>query len=183
MNLNQFIELVQQSPDLSGRFVCTFQLREHSPLFFSRLFARLKAQSRDIASLDCELAPLDAIKANLEMSFLGGRLVYFVKNVHTLEEAQKRSWESFVKKYAGPHCVIYAKLQARTSKAKTAAKEVPLALASNSDSDADEIIGATALPSFEDAHIAVSVDQIDIALYQQLAQFLYPDLQLDRNLL
>ena len=30
--------------------------------------------------------PLDALKGQLEMSFLGSRLVYLVKNIHMLDE-------------------------------------------------------------------------------------------------
>lgn len=172
MTVSQFIELIKQSPDLSGSFVCTLQTREVSALFLSQLYARLKSCSSGYATLDCELMPLDALKGQLEMSFLGNRMVYFVKNVHTLDESAKKSWESFVKKYEGPHCIVYAKVSVRASKA-TAVSMQPATSLSEQTSSLDTSGGST------HARIAVSLEQVDIQLYQKLAQFLYPDVLLD----
>ncbi len=167
MTLNQFIERVQQSPDLSGSFVCTFQVREHPTLFMSQLYARLKSAADCYATLDAELMPLDALKGQLEMSFLGSRLVYLVKNIHMLDEGPKRSWESYVKKYAGPHTIIYFKVLARQSKSAPVAHGEIDDVRSHQDHE----------------RITIALDQVDIQLYQELAQLLYPGIALDSHFL
>lgn len=176
MTLTEFIQFAKESPDLSGSFVCTFQTREPSTLFFSQLYSRLKSASPAYATLDCELMELDALKGQLEMSFLGTRLVYFVKYVHTLDEAAKKSWESFVKKYEGPHCIIYAKVSARTS--KSASTRIQPAMPLSEHADSNEPSGGTA-SAYANARVLISIDQVDMKLYQTLAQFLYPDVTLD----
>lgn len=175
MNLKEFIDVVKESPELSGSFVCTFQTREPSPLFFTQLFARLKALAPIYASFDAELLGLDEIQTSLEMSFLGQRLVYFVKNIHTLDEASKKSWEAFIKKYEGPHCIIYVKTNARASKTKSSQ---PTPQASEPESGFAAATGTSlAVPT----HLTVALDQIDMPQYQMLAQFLYLDVQLDSH--
>lgn len=146
--------------------------RAVSALFFSQLFARLKTLSSSYATLDCELMELDTLKGQLEMSFLGTRLVYFVKHAHTLDEAGKKSWESFIKKYEGPHCIVYVKVSARQSKASAASIQPALPIAELTTSP--EVWSTSAV-----SRLSISIDLVDMQLYQTLAHFLYPDVALD----
>ena len=58
-------------------------------------------------SLDSEVFRLGEMKAQLETSFLGSRMLYLVKNIHTLDAAHTKSWLSYVKTYEGPHGILY----------------------------------------------------------------------------
>ncbi|MBA3751546.1 hypothetical protein H0X06_01925 [Candidatus Dependentiae bacterium] len=60
-----------------------------------------------IASIDAEVTKLSDLKAHLEVSFLGNRLLYWIKGVTELPNAVKKAWASYSKTYQGPHCIVF----------------------------------------------------------------------------
>lgn len=57
--------------------------------------------------MDTETHSFHDIKAQLETSFLGNRMLYWVKNIHTLDAATRKAWLSYVQTYEGPHTLLY----------------------------------------------------------------------------
>ncbi len=115
MELSEFLQKVQQSPELSGIFVVAFQGKRAPSLFLSRFFLRAKESLFPVASLNADVLSVHDSKTSLEVSFLGSRLVYWIQGVEDLSSSAKKLWISYSKTYEGPHCmVLFDELQALT---------------------------------------------------------------------
>lgn len=106
MQLSEFIKLVNTNPDFPGVAVIAFEGETYPAYFFSKLLGVVKSKTACV-SLDVELHKLADIKAQLETSFLGNRMLYWVKNTHDLDAAGRKAWLSYAKAYQGPHCMLY----------------------------------------------------------------------------
>ncbi len=106
MDLNDFFKLLLHTPDFPDVPGIAFMSDSYPASFFVRLIALLKTKTACM-SLDSELYKLADIKAQLETSFLGNRMLYLVKNIHELDAASKRAWISYSKTYQGPHCILF----------------------------------------------------------------------------
>ncbi len=149
MELDDFLKRMNDTPDFPGVAVIAFESAAYPSYFFSQLLTILKAKTACV-SLDSETHKLADIKAQLETSFLGNRMVYWVKNTHALDAATKKSWLSYTKTYHGPHCMLYFRQDAGTNKAE------------------NERMLAVELPEFIDAN-----------LYCLLYGHFYPAAQID----
>lgn len=107
MILSEFLKRLNAGPDFPGLAVIAFQAEAYPAAFFAQMIALLKSKTV-VASLDLEQQKLGEIKAQLETSFLGSRMIYWVKNSHDLDAAGKKAWDGYVKTYTGPHCIAYA---------------------------------------------------------------------------
>ena len=114
MQLPDFLKKIHEKPDLPDVAVVAYESATYPAYFFSLLLAIIKAKTSCV-TLDSELHKLADIKAQLETSFLGSRMLYWVKNTHTLDAATRKSWLSYMKTYQGPHCVLFFVLDAQNS--------------------------------------------------------------------
>ncbi|MBA3954019.1 hypothetical protein H0X48_01750 [Candidatus Dependentiae bacterium] len=107
MNILSFIETISRSPEiLSGISVCFFKLTSLSPLYVAEITRFLKSQPfLCVNPLDLDTVPLEQAQAQLQMSFLGTKHFYVLKNIQALEIATKKKWLSFIKNYKGPHTI------------------------------------------------------------------------------
>ena len=117
MVLVEFLKQIQANPSCEGASVIALESESYPSSLLSSLFASLKSRTH-CASLDTKQYKFADIKAQLETSFLGMRLIYWVKNVHELDAATKKQWQVYVKAYQGPHCIIYWDEQGKTRSAR-----------------------------------------------------------------
>ena len=108
----QLIDFLQKSSTdpFEGKYVVLFHRKKEAKgavpsLFLATLFSRIKEQYPG-SSLDVEDRSLPETMVQLRMSFLGSRLLYFVKNTHLLPLAEKRLWSQYLTTYEGPHCLL-----------------------------------------------------------------------------
>ncbi len=107
MHFSELLKTLEKN-EISDVKVVHFQVPESEiPTQFFALFLSRVREIMAVSSLDTELQELADIKAQLEVSFLGSRLLYWVKNVHTLDAATKKAWFSYIKSYQGPHCILF----------------------------------------------------------------------------
>jgi hypothetical protein len=152
VHLSAFLKYVHKDPDLSGIFVVSFQGSEYPLIFLFRFFSRLKVLNPHFSSLDSQEESIEA-QAGLTISFLGMRMLYWLKNVAELTATQKKEWMKFIQGYEGPHCIFYFE-QVSSSKKTT------------DTVDAEQL------------HIELP-QTIDRELYQEIYSFLYPDTPLE----
>jgi hypothetical protein len=106
----ELVDFLKESDPFQGKDVVILQRKTDAKggvptLFLATLFSHMKEQFPG-SSLDVEDRSLPEIMIQLRMSFLGSKLLYFVKNTHTLSLAQKSTWIPFVSTYEGPHCLL-----------------------------------------------------------------------------
>ncbi len=104
MHLESFLNNCRTTPDLSGVSTVTFQSKTYPPLFFSLLFQALK-KTTSCVLLDASTVKFQELIAQLETSFLGKRMVYWVKT-NDLNLATREKWAAFLKDYQGTHVIL-----------------------------------------------------------------------------
>lgn len=125
MHITEFLTLIKSAPAQTGASVVYFVSEGPYPAhFFSQLLGWLKARIPCV-SLDSEQYKLADIKAQLETSFLGSSMFYWVKNIDELDAATQKAWLSYIKKYQGPHCVFYWSLMRHESSEGQLSIELP----------------------------------------------------------
>lgn len=156
MHITEFLRMFKDTPDLSGVFAVTFESESYPGYFFSQLLVLIKSHTTCV-TLDSEQYKLGDIKAQLETSFLGSRMLYWVKNTHELDAVTKKAWASYMKNYQGPHCVMYWNAGS-PDRVKTESKE----------------------PGFLEPSLHVELPTlIDPTVYKALYEFFYPTASLD----
>lgn len=149
MHIIKFIEQAQTTPDFPELAVIKLQSESYPALFLAQCINALKTRTL-CTSLDTEIHKLNDIKAQLETSFLGNRMIYWVKNIHTLDATSKKHWQAYVSDYQGPHCIIYW-------------------------SQAEKIAQENAQHLYVDLPT-----QCDSSFYRALYAYLYPNMPLDQ---
>ncbi len=77
-------------------------------LFFSRFFTRLQVvRHEQVIVLDVTQYELGSIYAHCQTSFLGVNVLYWLKNLSILDEAQRTQLIAYVKDYTGPHALSF----------------------------------------------------------------------------
>lgn len=155
MQLSEFLALISTAPDFPGVSVIVCESDTYPASFLSQIITSLKSRTL-CGSLDTETHKIPDIKAQLETSFLGSRMLYWVRNTHQLDAATKKAWHAYVARYEGPHCILY--WSGPESRVKGSAK--------------------TELPA---GHLCVEIAQyVDIKTYSVLSAYFYPEAQLDQ---
>lgn len=113
MQLSVALKKIQQSPELTGLFVVVLQGYDTPSSFLSSFYAQLKNHN-DLTFLDLATSSLNDCKAHLEMSFLGQRRCYVLRNLSTLDAALTKKWNEYLQKYQGPHTLIFFESQGKT---------------------------------------------------------------------
>jgi hypothetical protein len=106
MDIVQFLKVIKESPQLSGIFVISIQSSEFSSFFISRLHTYIKSFS-PVTSLEVTASSFEELRRTCEMSFLGMRAFYWLKDFHLLDTGTKRIWLEYLKKYQGPHTLLF----------------------------------------------------------------------------
>lgn len=106
MELSEFLTKVEHLSESSGLSVVAFQGEDAPSLFLSRFFARAQGSFFSTASLHADTTSLQDAQAALDVSFLGKRLVYWLKGFDELSSSVKKNWTSYIKTYEGPHCIV-----------------------------------------------------------------------------
>jgi hypothetical protein len=72
---------------------------------FIERFARLSPYRLEV--IDLETVDSAALIAQLEMSFLGNQMLYWIRNVHTVSGKEGKQLIAYLHTYQGPHCLIF----------------------------------------------------------------------------
>ena len=109
MNLGQFLSKDNIARVYSNKgLLCFYGKTEYPLLFFSNFFAQLKRlYSGMVATIDLTTEDPVAVRARLEMSFLGMHYFYWLKNLSELNEQTKQTWLTYLATYSGPHGVAF----------------------------------------------------------------------------
>lgn len=92
--------------DLHPR-VTGFTVEETYPLLFFSLLMR-KKQATDMVHIDLAEQQEDAVKAQLETSFLGMNRTYRLGGLHALSKPIMQQWLQYLSGYQGPNTVVFA---------------------------------------------------------------------------
>ncbi len=158
MQLKTALKQIQESPELPGLFVIAFQGYDHPSAFMGGFFSRLKALYGELMFLDLEESTLNDCKAHLDMSFLGMRRLYVLRNFSSLDAASKKAWQAYLLSYAGPHGILFFESLGAAQKSRKAAPK------KSSTAWADS---ATQL-------VVDLPESVDRVLYTELFSFFYP---------
>jgi len=162
MQLRTALKQIHQSPDFPGLFVIALQGYDNPSAFLGGFFVRVKALLHELTFLDLEQYSLNDCKAHLEISFLGMRKHYVLKNYALLDAAAKKSWKSYLESYQGPHGILFFESLGPAPRGKKA----PLKKAAGWSEPHQFLI--------EIPH------QVDRDLYAELFAFLYPSITFDK---
>ena len=77
------------------------------PHLWAVFFHVSKHLAGELTFLDLEESTLNDCKAHLDMSFLGMRRLYVLRNFSSLDAASKKAWQVYLLAYAGPHGVLF----------------------------------------------------------------------------
>ena len=76
-------------------------------LFFSLVRHKLKQSLPSITPLDVSVLDKASVISQLETTFLGTSNFYWLNNVHTLSEKQRKIWLAYLQTYNGPNTVSF----------------------------------------------------------------------------
>lgn len=110
MNLTQFLASCSDKKNLFEDIsLISFQGQKEFPLlFFSLYFTWLKKNvSSPIETIDVSEYDLATIVAKLETSFLGNRVVYWLRNLSAVEEKKRLKISTYLSSYNGSNCIIF----------------------------------------------------------------------------
>lgn len=158
MHLKEALKKIQQSPELPGLFVVMLAGHGMPTSLLSSFYASLKKQN-DLTFLEVDLLSFAECQAQFEMSFLGMRKWYVLRNFDSLDAAAKKKWYGYLKTYQGPHTLMFFESLGALPRGRKqpAAKKLPLA-----DTGTTLCIE---IPAF-----------VDIPLYTELYRFFYPSI-------
>ncbi len=155
---------IQKNPDLPGFFVVALQGYEYPSAFLSGFFHRIKAMNGELTFLDTSTHSLNDCKAQLEMSFLGLRKLYVLRNLHALDAAAKKTWRTYLQGYTGPHGVLLYESLGKVPRGRKAVSKAPKK------------------PKWADSETQLLIEvpaTIDMRLYSELFSFFYPGVTQD----
>jgi hypothetical protein len=109
MKFLEFLLNIQQNKKIPVTSLICFRSQDNYPLlFFSLLFSWLrKEQSLRIVSIDVEHQKESLMQAQLETSFLGSSLFYWLGNFSKYSKKMQNQWIAYLQKYQGPHTVAF----------------------------------------------------------------------------
>ena len=103
-----FKTFLQDITVLNNVPVICFKKNNYPLLFFSFLCARLKSTSYELTILDCTQVEFNTIQSQLETSFLGNKIFYWLKDISVLDVAARQHFIDYCASYKGPHQIGFA---------------------------------------------------------------------------
>lgn len=124
MKLRQFLSLVSDKT-ISSYTIIAFQAADYPFLFFSLIQEQIKTYA-SLDPIDLQEQDLSWYMSRLQTTFLGQSMIYWLKNVDSLDDKKKSQLYDFLKNYTGPHTLIFCSQDAAslTFKAKAATIEL-----------------------------------------------------------
>lgn len=110
MDFLLFLREINKTPILHDVHIASIYKEsiEHSSIFLNQLSYYLKTSlSSNLIFLNINEQSLPDLRTKLDVSFLGNRLIYCIKNFYLLETNEKKIWQTYFQAYQGPHCIIY----------------------------------------------------------------------------
>ncbi len=99
---------LEQIPSIwSSATVVCLRGEEYSVLYCSLLMHRLKKMGIPVESLDSETLSVSEIISKLEMSFLGMRGYYWLRDISVLAAKDRKQLLAYLEQYQGPHNLIF----------------------------------------------------------------------------
>lgn len=163
MQLRAALKQIQQSPEFPGLFVIALQGHDDPAAFLGGFYQRLKELLGELTCLDLEQSTLNDCKAHLDMSFLGMRKLYVLKNFTALDAASRKAWKTYLEAYRGPHGILFFESLGAAPRGRKAApkKIVPLW-------------------SGEHQMVIELPEKVDREVYAELFSFFYPTIAFDK---
>jgi hypothetical protein len=156
MQIQKALTLFTQSPDMTGLFLVRLQGLEQPSTFLAHFFERIQELNPDVTFLDTAVSSLNECKAQLEISFLGMKRIYVLKNTVSLDAASKREWQSYLAAYKGPHTLFFFESLGKPTRGK---KTAPISSPESSP----------------EGHMTVELpEMVETALYKELFSFFFP---------
>lgn len=87
--------------------VFCLRAKEYPGLFCAQVIEHFKKAGAAIMVMDLALGDPAEVAAELSISFLGQRKIYWFGDVASLDAAKKKFYLSFLEKYTGPHSIIF----------------------------------------------------------------------------
>jgi hypothetical protein len=160
VQLGPVLKKIQESPELPGLFLVILKGYDTPVSFLSNFYHQLSKRNEmknEVTFIDTEIASLNDCMAQLEMSFLGTRRWYVLKNLSSLDAASKQEWYSYLENYQGPHTVFFYESLGALPRGNKAPKPKK---SQWEDTETQLVIEIPAL--------------VDIPLYTELFKFFYP---------
>jgi hypothetical protein len=108
MQLHEFLAHYTQKKYENGvknHFIFCYT-QEMPILFASRFFSRLQSDGSQIQTINIETISLDEVISQLEMSFLGTGLLYWLRGFDQVDKKIRDRLMQYLTKYQGPHRII-----------------------------------------------------------------------------
>ena len=121
MQLHVVLKKIQESPELTGLFVVVLKGYDQPTSFLGNFYAYLKKYN-ELTFLDLASTSLNDCRAHLEMSFLGQRRCYVLRNVSDLDAASKKKWYAYLQAYQGPHTLLFFESLGKAPRGRKAVK-------------------------------------------------------------
>lgn len=107
MTLNTFLEQLQSPNFFTGTSRIIFTGTDYPILLFSAIIERIKKiYPNGCRMLDVSEQDFAATVSNLEMSFLGAKTIFWLRNIDDLDEKTKKKLISYISHYSGPNGII-----------------------------------------------------------------------------
>lgn len=114
MQLKEFLDHISSDNNLfrNGSVTCFAVKEVHAipVIFISQIIATARAHGSMIESIDVANVPIAHIIAQLQTSFLGMGLIYYLRNCHELDKKNRQSLFEFLAVYQGPHQIVVCAL-------------------------------------------------------------------------
>lgn len=111
MQLKEFLDLASvQDSSLKKYSVIIFEVKdeEHlSVVFAAQLMRHCKSNGWPVESLDTASLSYAQLSAQLETSFLGMNLIYWLRSIHDIDTKYRQSLLDYCTTYCGPHQIIF----------------------------------------------------------------------------
>ncbi len=114
MQLKEFLDQIISDNNLFrvGNVTC-FAVKDATAIpviFLAQIVSNARAQGASIESIDLADVSLSQVLGQLQTSFLGMGLTYYVRNAHELDKKDRQAFFEYLSTYQGPHQILLAAL-------------------------------------------------------------------------
>jgi len=107
MELKTFLSSLDNAQFLTDKSVLCFRGKQEYPLlFFSSVLKKIKKHI-SVEMVDISEQDFANIAGRLQTSFLGTRVLYWLRNVSALNKAKKKKLLDYVRSYSGPNVIVF----------------------------------------------------------------------------
>ncbi len=126
MELKTFISSLEDTHFLYNKSVLCFRGKQEYPLlFFSSILKKFK-RTISVEVIDVGEQDFAHIFGRLQTSFLGTRVLYWLRNISALNKAHKKQLLDYIRTYNGPNIIAFFGIYEDIPKINTGWIEIPL---------------------------------------------------------